>query len=307
MHNMEIKQFFTAAPYKVYIEKYHVGEEMTFVLIPGAYHTGVCYTSTPDGGIGWAQMLAINGFSVYVADLPGTGRCGNVPFESVCGDFLVEAYADFIKSIDGNVLLMTHSLSGPIGFKLAELFPEKISHLISIEPGLLGDCQEPSVPVFEDASRVKLQFNGYDFDLDMTRPSTPPQQFIERVTQKNSKHFPTSDDAIGQYSASLQAVHPRLLYERFNIRNSQLTINDYNKLKNRNLLMVTGTEDSLHRDVDQVISKHLIDKGVDIKHLLLKDVSIYGNGHMMMLEDNNEQILDLIVKWIKKVDNHVRT
>lgn len=299
---MEIKQFYTWAPYKIYVEKYHVNGGKPFLLIPGAHHTGACYTSTPDGRRGWANMLVERGFSVYVSDLPGTGRCGHVPFNIICGNFLVAAYADLLKSIDGKVVLLTHSLSGPAGFKLAELFPEKISHLISIEPGLLGDLQEPTIPFFEDLSRVKIQFTGYDFDLDMTRLSAPSEQFIERVTQKNSKHFPVSAEAIKQYSASLQAVHPRLLYERFNIKNCQLTISDYGKLKNRNLLMVTGTEDPLHKDVDQIIAKSLSDKGVSIEHLLLKDRNINGNGHMMMLEDNNEQILGLIVDWISKND-----
>lgn len=271
----------------------------TILMIPGAYHSGVCYTQTPDGRKGWAQLFNEQGFNVIVSDLPGTGRSGFVPFEDISGEFIVKAYADLFRSLDGEVILLTHSLCGPIGFKLAEMMPEKISHLISVEPGLLGSIQEISSPISEGKDSIKIKFKGMDFDLNMNEMSLPSQQLIDRLSKNCTKRFPNDIQSIEQYSASLQTIHPRLLYERFNIKGSQLSIESYDKLKNTRLLIITGTEDVAHKDEDYKISEDLEQRGIKVDHFFLGQKGIEGNGHMMMLEDNNDKIADLIIDWIR--------
>ena len=39
--------------------------------------------------------------------------------------------------------------------------------------------------------------------------------------------------------------------------------------------------------------------GGDSTTVYLPDVGIFGNGHTMMMEKNNEQIADLLETWIK--------
>jgi hypothetical protein len=39
--------------------------------------------------------------------------------------------------------------------------------------------------------------------------------------------------------------------------------------------------------------------GGDSTTVYLPDVGIFGNGHTMMVEKNNEQIADLLEDWIK--------
>jgi hypothetical protein len=34
------------------------------------------------------------------------------------------------------------------------------------------------------------------------------------------------------------------------------------------------------------------------RNLVLPDVGIFGNTHMMMLDKNNEQIADVIIEWL---------
>jgi hypothetical protein len=46
--------------------------------------------------------------------------------------------------------------------------------------------------------------------------------------------------------------------------------------------------------------------GGDATAVYLPDIGILGNGHTMAIEKNNEQIADLIEKWIKKHVKHVR-
>lgn len=212
----------------------------------------------------------------------------------------MEAYADFIKSITGKIVLLTHSLSGPIGFKLAELLPEKISHLISIEPGLIGNVQETSTPISENDGEVKINFKGFDFNLMIRVMSEPSKQMIDRLTVDCTRRFSSDKKSVDQYIASLQAVHPRLMYERFNIKGCQLNIKSYERLKNIKFLIVTGTEDPVHKDEDYKIVKYFDDHNIKIEHLLLGQKGITGNVHMMMIEDNNEEIAGLICNWLIK-------
>jgi len=39
--------------------------------------------------------------------------------------------------------------------------------------------------------------------------------------------------------------------------------------------------------------------GGNAKFISLPDVGIRGNGHLMMMERNNQQIADLIIDWIE--------
>lgn len=297
---MKSKPSFTSSPYKIYLESHQTGSDKTIIMIPGAYHTGVCYSQTPNGRKGWTQVFADSGFNVIVTDLPGTGRSGFVPFDQINGKFLVEAYADLIRSIEGKITLLTHSLSGPIGFKLVEILPDKISELISIEPGLLGNVQEESIPISENENSIKINFKGMDFELNMKEMSLPSQQMADRLSKNCTKRFPSDDKSIEQYISSLQAVHPQLLYERFNIKGSQLSIDSYERLSSTRLLIITGTEDPIHKDEDYKISEDIKNHGIKIDHFFLDQKGIVGNGHMMMLEDNNEQIASLIIEWLSK-------
>lgn len=295
--NNMLKQYFSDPVYKIFIEEMGMRSCDKVVLIPGAYHTGICYLITPDGRNGWAYLFAKKDFRVYITDLPGTGRSGFVPFEQVNGNFIIQAYKNFINSLDGKIIILTHSLSGPFGFKLAELLTNKVSRVIAIEPGLLGNVQEASRPISENEKLVKIKFKGFNFNLDMKNYSYPTQQLIDRLTKINTKLFPKK--SVDQYTASLQQVHPKLMYERFNINNSQVKIVNYAKLKNCRFLVVTGTEDSVHIDEDYKIVENFKKHNIKIDHYKLGELNIRGNGHMMMLEKNSNEIFKLILDWIK--------
>ena len=63
--------------------------------------------------------------------------------------------------------------------------------------------------------------------------------------------------------------------------------------------MVTG-EASFHAPFEHCTIKYLEQAGLHPTWLDLAKEGVHGNGHMMMLEKNNLQIADLIVKWLDK-------
>jgi len=296
-----MKRFFSSQKYKIFVENFE-GLKEKILLIPGAYHTGICYTDKPDGSKGWALRMAEKGLDTYVTDLPGFGRSGYLPFESINGQLYVEAYQDLIENkFNEKIILLTHSLSGPIGLKLAEVLPQKIRAVISVEPGLIGNIQEKTQPNIETQEKVEVKFKGFDLILNRKELSLPSKQFMDRVTKEYTKRFPQKEEVIEQYISSLQPTHPQLLYERFNINGSQLSINDFSKMKDVDFLFITGTEDPVHIDEDYKIVDKFQKEGLRVDYYKLGELGIYGNGHMMMLENNSDEIVNLIIQWISKI------
>lgn len=300
-HTKTHKIFYTNPPYKIYVEQFgNKKENLPSVLfIHGGYHTGFCYIQTPDGRLGWAPLLANKGLNVYVTDMPDMGKSGSIPFENINGNFIVESYVDLIKNIDEKIILVTHSLAGSLGFKIAELLPEKVIGVISIEPSLPGNIENVVEPYFESENITKAKLGQIDCILDMSKYSYASEQLIKSFTIDGTTQFPNDQKTLEQYKSSLQKIHPRLIYERLNIKNSQVRITDYLKLLKTKFLVITSPKNMVHVRDDKKIADTFRPYGISVDHYKLDDVGIEGNGHMMMIEKNNTQILDFIIDWIK--------
>lgn len=61
-------------------------------------------------------------------------------------------------------------------------------------------------------------------------------------------------------------------------------------------IWVIASESSYHAGYDHLTSKVLTQCGVRHEFIRLEEEGIYGNGHMMMLEKNNLEIADLIIR-----------
>ncbi len=298
----EKSAFFSNLPYAIYVEANGDPTGTCCLFIPGGYHTGFCYTKTPDGRDGWGKIAANYGYHSLITDVPGTGRSGGVPFEKINSQFIVDAYVDLINKIDQKVIIFVHSLSGSIGFKIAETIPNKVSHLVAVEPSMFGNIQEVLIPKTETDEMVCVNFHGLEFKLDMTKAAPASQQVIDRFTTKNDSTkllFPKySEQHLDQYAASLQNQHPRLLYELFNIRESKLKIENFGSLKCIQFLVLTSPDDPLHKEDDIKIVTKLREEGCNVEHWNKGAHGTEGNTHMMMIEKNNENIFIEINKWI---------
>jgi hypothetical protein len=65
------------------------------------------------------------------------------------------------------------------------------------------------------------------------------------------------------------------------------------------IVVITG-EVSFHAAYEHCTIKYLKQAGVNPTWMDLGRQGVHGNGHMMMLEKNSDQIADLIVRWLGK-------
>src|SRR5437868_6256159 len=126
------------------------------VLVHGAGQTGASYLATPDGREGWAPYFARRGFVTYVVDLPGHGRAGQPPdFASWSGLRYVEALEALLERT-GPALVLTHSMGGRVGWKLAERAPARLAGLFAVTPARPPNLVPPgAAPLPEDAPYVQ--------------------------------------------------------------------------------------------------------------------------------------------------------
>jgi pimeloyl-ACP methyl ester carboxylesterase len=124
------------------------------------------------------------------------------------------------------------------------------------------------------------------------------RNFVEVKLVGKSTQFPRQQ--IGLYASSLVPIPPRLLYERRNVRGSQLKVADMSKLRGKRILVMTGTDDVDHpQKLDGSIVEWLNQNGAKAEFIYLGDRGITGNGHMMMLENNSDALAEQVLSWIE--------
>lgn len=284
----------------VYIDKLtprQPGNRPPVILIHGGAHTGACYLTTFDGRPGWGQRLASAGYPVVVPDWPGSGRSGGVPQEQLNGECVCRWLGAVLESLDRPAIVLTHSMSGAYGWRLIETHGDTIERLIAIAPAAPGNIQPEPEIVEETPDVVAVKTPSGTLRIASNSPFIPPAPFIEQKLIGRGTRFPRAH--LEAYAASLQPIAPRLLYERLNVRGSQLRLQDSSGFRDKPVLVVTGSHDTDHpREVDEATVQWLRSAGARVDFLFLPDLGVEGNGHMLMLEDNAEAVCDRILAWI---------
>jgi pimeloyl-ACP methyl ester carboxylesterase len=299
------------------------------VMVHGGSQSGTNFTGTPDGREGWAQYFVRRGYAVYVVDSVGRGRSANWsqvhgavtnanldrltqrfvaperyklwpqahlhtqwPGEGKPGDAAFEQFyfsqmpsiANFAKQQEvnppaiiallekiGPAILLTHSQSGSFGWPIADARPSLVKAIVAVEPSgpPAHDVEFKGAPDwFADVAKTKLSGLG-EVPLTYDPPGAP--EFVREETA----------DAPDLVRCWVQKGPARQL----------------KNLKNIPVLVVMS-EASYHASYDHCTVKYLRQAGVNTTFMPLAKSNIRGNGHMMMLEKNNDKIADAMMNWL---------
>jgi len=267
---------------------------LPMVMIHGAFHTGAAYLTTPDGRPGWAPYFARHGRSVYVIDWPGHGRSPAGPgFHTLSGHDIARSMQSLVEEI-GPCVLLAHSAGGPIAWQLAENQSGLIKGIVGVAPGGPANIQKalPDDPEAVAALR-------FDEDAGCPIYSDPGTVFyvdVEFIRNywANTPRFPV--EALDRYARSIVGESPRILNERFHIGGAGLMVQNPAVIGQRPILIMTGEQDPRHpRKTDEALARYL---GGDF--CFLPDLGITGNGHMLMLDDNSDDLARLIDTWLNE-------
>lgn len=286
------------------------------------------WLNKPDGGRGWASYFLEQGYECYLLDQTFRGRSPHVPGNGsmktysaeklqqlftapkkymqwpqaalhtqwpgtgVMGDKIFDTYyastVDFFGEAIGQqvtvqragaalldrigrpVILLSHSQGGIMPWILTEVRPDSVHAIISLEP---------SGPPFggATANASSLAYGLADIPLAYSPAVTNPK--TDFTLKKLPSNSTTRDECV------LQADHPapRKLVNLQKVPVALLT-----------------TESSYHAPYDWCTAEFLRQAGVSVEHLQLGELGIHGNGHMVFLEKNSDEVAGVIQKWIEK-------
>jgi pimeloyl-ACP methyl ester carboxylesterase len=245
-----------------------------WVLVHGGGGQGTDYLGTPDGRLGWARMLVEAGHTVYVVDRPGHGRSpydpellGLMPADARAVHELERDRLVELLELVGPAVLVAHSAGGPGAFAAVDARPEKVAALIAIET--VG-------PPFHrgESGGLDLRWGVSTAPIAFDPPVADPAE-LELVTEVNPE--------FGSVPITLQVEPARRLVN----------------LARTPIAVVSG-EASPFLAFDRHLVEFLRQGGCDVELLRLAELGVRGNGHGMMLERNNDEVLDVLAQWVHR-------
>jgi len=305
------------------------------VMVHGAIQTGTNFTGTPDGREGWAQFFLRQGYAVYVVDQPGRARSGYQPdlngkqalpnLENTQKRFTAPAqfmlwpqaklhtqwpgsgmkgdpvfdqfFASQVPYVQapgvtqlmnrdaliallekiGPAIVMTHSQSGAYGWPLADARPDLVKAIVAVEP---------SGPPVRDIEPIGAP--DYFRDGATTRPwglGAIPLGYVPAARGPNELAFEQQEnpDRPDLVRCWLQRAPARQLPN----------------LQKMPIAIVTG-EASFHAPFEHCTVKYLEQAGVKAEWIDLGRAGVHGNGHMVMLEKNSDEVARVIANWLLK-------
>lgn len=307
----------------MYVERWEPREArhpLPLVLVHGGGQTATNWMTTADGRPGWAERFVSSGYTVYLVDQPargrapwhadldgavmrltagfvekmftaardlgtwpqaglhtqwpGTGRVGDrvfdgfyagqVPFLADFGEaetLFREAGSALLEQI-GPAIVLTHSQSGPLGWVLADAQPRLVRAIVALEPYGPPFLSGP-VPLNDPGARQQQPIGA----------SCP-----WGITETPLQTLPPVDD-------------PEQLRAAWELRrgDASASVPQLAALRDIPVLLVTG-EASYHAVYDHLTAEYLRAAGVTVETFRLADHGIHGNGHMMMVEANSDEI-----------------
>ncbi len=267
---------------------------LPIVMVHGGFHTGQAYLATPDGRDGWAQLFARRGHDVYVPDWPCHGRSPGLENIAALGTQDIAAALATVVTAVGPALVVAHSAGGPIAWWLAEQLPDMVQAVIGVAPGAPANLV-PALP--EDAEHVAAlafdQAAGCPVFSQLDQAAVASPAFVRKFWA-NAPRFPAH--TFDKYAMTLVPESPIVLNERFNIGGKGLALHDPARVAARPILVITGEHDARHpRQVDQALATYL-----NADFIWLPDLDIRENGHMLMIEDNSQEIAQVLFDWLHR-------
>jgi pimeloyl-ACP methyl ester carboxylesterase len=314
-----------------------VTQPYPIVMVHGTAQTGTNFLGTPDGRPGWADRFAAKGFAVYVVDQVGRGRSGGdpetygpyarLPVEDletvftgqerstlypqaklhtqwpggpgVRGNAAFDQFylsqvpyiASALKSEElvdpaliallekiGPAILLTHSQAGVFGWAVSDQRPDLVKAHVAVEP---------NGPTFYD-----IRFKGGDSWYERVGDSRARPYGITRVPL----HFepPVSGPADLTVVQAETAAAPDKIRCWLQAEPAR-TLPNLAKVP----AVIVTSEASFRATMDDCTGAFLEQAGAKPDRLRLAEQGIHGNGHMMMLESNSDQVADAIIAWIE--------
>lgn len=285
-----------AAPGRITVNQMYVHFRIPFiktgvpvVMVHGSTHTGMTYETTPDGREGWATYFVRKGSPVYVVDHAGRGRSGFDPTP-------INQVRDKPGSNPASLptLFLGSHERGWVNFRFGPAFPTPF-------PGLqfpLEALDQYTMQLVPNAENTLAGIGANTVDalaalLDKIGPavvivhSQSGVLGLDLVRKRANlvKGFITVEGGCDKFSADDA--------KNFFTRVPLLSLWGDNSVGAKNTVNGDGRRSECLAAVNAIKAA-----GGRASLQMLPDLGIKGNSHMMMMDRNNLQLADILLKWI---------
>ena len=284
------------------------------VLVPGGTLIGAHFLTTPDGREGWADYFVRRGFPVYIVDLPGRGRAGFDPdaFNDVRAGAAPPGAQPLINTWDGAGWLEWNT--GPLPP------PSHGPH----DPSCIGnDARDPNAaPVYCNGDLMPaLETEGYKHWLGALVPEVPvtggPEPAVIAALGLIGPAILIGHSAAGTMAGHIANERPELFKAAIGIEpqgDCMLPPNaPLNGLTKVPTLSIHGINQVGRPDTGPCLDTYgkIVKAGGDATYFSLPKLphsptfdripqaGIWGNDHIMMWDDNSDEIAGVLLEWIE--------
>ena len=276
------------------------GDAPPLLFIHGGGATGACWRATPDGRLGWADLLAERGFECWLTDWPGTGRSGNRNgLEITYGD-VVDGYRRLLRDVIGRpVTVICHSMGGAVTWQLVQHESDLVAGVVSVAGAYPANVVARSDVVSDDGDVAVIDFadTGVRMTVDRRVMNLYGDGYIYHQAIATSTRFPM--DKVEELRAGLVGLPPNMLLQRLGVLEGMPVVDRPAGFEGKRIRLVAGGEDPAHtRAIEDRTVDLLRGWGADAELIWLPDLGFQGNGHFLMFEDNSEEVLDVVAEQI---------
>ena len=257
------------------------------VMVHGSQHTGVTYETTPDGREGWATWFLRQGHPVYVVDHSGRGRSG---FDPTPVNAVRDGGADpkslptfFLGPIDRAWANFRFGPKYPTPFPNLqfplEALDQYLSQLVPNSESTLkggGVNTINALAVLLDRigpAVIMVHSQSGDYGIDVVRKRS---SLVKALVSIEGGCDTLKPDEAAKYFAKVPFV----------------------SVWGDNSVGAWGVNGDTRRNGCIHAANLIKGGGGQATFLLLPEMGIMGNSHMMMMDRNNLQVAGLIRQWI---------
>ncbi|KAF5682031.1 fusarubin cluster-esterase [Fusarium denticulatum] len=312
-------------------------KDTPIVMIHGMAQTGTNFLNKPDGGVGWASRFIQQGYEVYIVDQTFRGRSAWMPGQGapklstlsaeavevaftdskthmlwpqaanhtqwpgsgVRGDPVFDAfYSSNVEFVDNTTyqqtsvqaagaalldrigkpsVLLGHSQGSFMPTLIADLRPELTKSIVLLEAAGPPFKDE----IFKFGGEFPRPWGLWDVPITYSPPvKDPKKDLVQKV-------HPQKDSLSTECILQADEPSPRKLVNLVDIP----------------ILIVTG-EASYHMPYEHCTAAYYRQAGcLKTEHIELGTIGIHGNGHMLFMEKNSDEIHAVVEKWILSMSN----
>jgi pimeloyl-ACP methyl ester carboxylesterase len=282
--------FFIKQGYTVYMVDYPTRGRSAYVpgvdgklLIRTAPQLEKIWTDLTEMG-DWPQAKK---YTEWPSNAPNKGKMGDPVFDDFARtqvqfvisnanyQLIQDANVALLDRIGTPVILITHSMGGPVGFQLADARPKLVRAIITVEPAGPPIKNVDTAKIIYSNGPGGLDWGLTNLPLHYDPPVTDPSD-LQPVLEAKSE----GPDVVPCY---LQKEPAHKLVNLAGIP-----------------VLDVSSEASYHRVFDSCDAKWLNQAGVKTDFVKLEDVGLPGNAHEMMLEKNSDGIAKFFASWLDK-------